>query len=81
VGTAYYGHRYYDPVHGRWPSRDPIGEDGGINLYGFVGNDGVGREDLLGLMSLGMGYLEQDVKCTVIHGCPVKMLKRLHKSL
>lgn len=26
---------------GLWPSRDPIGERGGVNLYGFVGNDGV----------------------------------------
>lgn len=34
-----YGYRYYDPVTGRWPSRDPIGEQGGVNLYGFVGND------------------------------------------
>ena len=31
-----------------WPSRDPIGEKGGLNLYGFVGNDGVDRFDLLG---------------------------------
>ena len=31
-----------------WPSRDPIQEDGGINLYGFVGNDGVNQWDLLG---------------------------------
>ena len=23
----YYGYRYYDPVTGRWPSRDPIGEE------------------------------------------------------
>ena len=33
-----------------WPSRDPIGERGGMNLYGFVGNDGVDRNDLLGLL-------------------------------
>jgi len=32
-----------------WPSRDPIGEEGGINLYGFVGNDGVNKWDILGL--------------------------------
>lgn len=31
-----------------WPSRDPIGERGGVNLYGFVGNDGVGGWDKLG---------------------------------
>jgi len=33
-----YGFRYYDPVTGRWPSRDLIGENGGLNLYGMVGN-------------------------------------------
>lgn len=32
-----------------WPSRDPIEERGGINLYGFVGNDGVNVIDRLGL--------------------------------
>ena len=31
-----------------WPSRDPIGERGGINLYGFVGNDGNNWIDYLG---------------------------------
>jgi len=48
-GVTYYGYRYYDPVTGRWPSRDPIEEDGGINLYGFVGNDPLRRADKLGL--------------------------------
>ena len=49
MGVTYYTYRYYDPVTGRWPSRDPIEEEGGVNLYGFVGNDGVGNIDLLGL--------------------------------
>ena len=44
-----YGFRYLDPVTGRWPSRDPIEEEGGLNLYGFVGNDGVNDLDWLGL--------------------------------
>jgi len=48
TGFSYYGYRYYDPVTGRWPSRDPIEENGGLNLYGFLGNDGIGRWDLLG---------------------------------
>lgn len=39
----------YDPVTGRWPSRDPIEEEGGINMYGFVGNDGANRKDYLGM--------------------------------
>jgi RHS repeat-associated protein len=46
----YYGHRYYNPSTGRWPSRDPIGEKGGRNLYGFVANDPMGRFDKLGLL-------------------------------
>jgi RHS repeat-associated protein len=49
TGLYYYGYRYYDPVTGRWPSRDPIGEEGGINLYAFVGNDGVNKIDVLGM--------------------------------
>ena len=48
----YYGYRYHDPVTGRWPSRDPIGEAGGINLYGFVNNDGVNQIDVLGHQTL-----------------------------
>lgn len=32
-----------------WPSRDPIEEWSGINLYGFVGNDGVDGWDYVGL--------------------------------
>jgi len=50
---CYYGHRYYDPETARWPSRDPIAEKGGVNLYGFVGNNGVGRTDRLGLSFWG----------------------------
>jgi RHS repeat-associated protein len=38
-GLYYYGLRFYDPNLQRWINRDPIGELGGINLYGFVGND------------------------------------------
>jgi RHS repeat-associated protein len=49
AGVTYYGYRYYDPVTGRWPSRDPIGERGGVNLYGFVENDGLNKWDFLGL--------------------------------
>ena len=51
TGLYYYGYRWYDPRTGRWPSRDPIAERGGVNLYGFVGNDGVNKWDLLGLLT------------------------------
>ena len=46
--VADYGYRYYDPLTGRWPSRDPIGEMGGTNLYGFVSNSPTQFVDLLG---------------------------------
>src|SRR5205823_1896454 len=32
-------YRAYDPDLGRWLNRDPISEQGGINLYAYVGND------------------------------------------
>jgi len=48
-GMVYYLYRFYSPQLGRWINRDPIGEAGGINLYGFVGNDGVNFLDFLGL--------------------------------
>ena len=48
IRVADYGYRYMDPLTGRWPSRDPIEEAGGVNLYGYVGNDGIGWIDYLG---------------------------------
>lgn len=48
--VRYYGFRYYMPEQGRWASRDPIEERGGANLYGFVGNNGIGVVDVLGLL-------------------------------
>jgi RHS repeat-associated protein len=48
TGLYYYTYRYYDPRTGRWASRDPIGEDGGVNLYGFVYSDPISLIDDLG---------------------------------
>src|SRR5690606_23453011 len=56
TGFYYYGYRYYDPVTGRWPSRDPIGERGGVNLYGFVDNSTLGGVDFLGFERLNLVY-------------------------
>jgi RHS repeat-associated protein len=42
------GYRYYNPSTGRWLSRDPAEEDeGGPNLYGFVGNNPINFWDYL----------------------------------
>lgn len=32
-----------------WLNRDPIGENGGLNLYGYVGNDPLNKVDRFGL--------------------------------
>jgi RHS repeat-associated protein len=48
TGLSYYGYRFYSPVLGRWITRDPLGETGGINLYEFVGGNSVNSIDPLG---------------------------------
>jgi RHS repeat-associated protein len=46
-----YGYRHYSTDLGRWMSRDPIGEVGGLNLYSVIGNDCLSLYDILGLSS------------------------------
>ena len=41
--------RYYDPINARWLTRDPIGYDGDINLYGYVQGNPLMRSDPSGL--------------------------------
>jgi len=47
--VVFYGYRYYNASTGRWLTRDPIGERGGINLLAFTGNDLINMADNLGL--------------------------------
>lgn len=44
-------HRFYDPNTGRYISTDPIGLDGGMNLYAYVGGDPVNKIDPWGLIN------------------------------
>jgi RHS repeat-associated protein len=53
IGLYYYRARYYDPMEGRFVSRDPIGFAGGdVNLYRYVQNNPVIAIDPFGLMDL-----------------------------
>ncbi len=49
AGLVHMRARAYDPALGRFLSADPIGTDGGINLYGYAGGDPVNAVDPQGL--------------------------------
>ncbi len=49
TGWVYFGLRFYNPKHGRFINRDPIHEQGGLNLYGYVQNSPTNGWDYLGL--------------------------------
>jgi len=49
TGLGAWIYRLYDPKWGRWLSRDPIGEEGGANLYCVLANRPTCLVDALGL--------------------------------
>jgi RHS repeat-associated protein len=51
----YYGYRFYASSIGRWPSRDSMEEEAGINLYGFIKNDPINLIDVLGMLEHAPG--------------------------
>jgi RHS repeat-associated protein len=56
--------RYYDPGNGRFLNRDPIGAAGGINVYGYCGNNAESYYDPLGLFDIsifGFDFTNSDV--------------------
>jgi hypothetical protein len=50
--TQAHAMRWYSASTGKWFSRDPIQERGGLNVYGFCKNDPINRYDKLGKFSL-----------------------------
>jgi uncharacterized protein RhaS with RHS repeats len=57
-------HRFYSPETGRYVSADPIGLDGGINLFAYVKNNPVLRKDPTGL------YVEVGVRTFYPYSVP-----------
>ncbi len=57
TGLIEYQYRKYHPSLGRWLSRDPIGEQGGVNLYAMCGNNGIDNYDIYGKLDASV-YVE-----------------------
>jgi RHS repeat-associated protein len=57
TGLTNFRMRWYDPETGRWLSKDPIGLNGGMNLYVFLDNNSLNRRDPQGTVAwfVGMG--------------------------
>ncbi|MDD4869426.1 MAG: hypothetical protein PHR77_02605 [Kiritimatiellae bacterium] len=58
----YFGYRYYDPNSCKWLSRDPKGENGGINLTCFCLNDPINSYDPDGLAAYFFGGTGNSLK-------------------
>jgi uncharacterized protein RhaS with RHS repeats len=67
----------YELASGRsnWLSRDPIAENGGINLYAYVGNNPINAWDPFGEIAFGgaaLGFLSEGVFQYLEHGTNFK---------
>jgi RHS repeat-associated protein len=78
TGLYNHGLRYYDPVIGRYISRDPSGYASGPNVYVYVHNNPVNRIDPLGLWdwgdfldTLAVGLVTVAVVAVVVVAAPV----------
>lgn len=61
TGLVYYGLRFYSPAQGRFLGRDPVGEQGGLNLYAFCGNDPINHIDYIGAITW------EEIKATLLN--------------
>ncbi|WPD24572.1 MAG: RHS repeat-associated core domain-containing protein [Candidatus Electrothrix scaldis] len=72
TGLHYNWNRYYSPETGRYIAADPIGLDGGMNLYAYVGGNPINSVDVFGLKIIDGFDVTKDY-C----GCQEKLKKQL----
>ncbi|WP_258186906.1 RHS repeat-associated core domain-containing protein, partial [Vibrio sp. 10N.286.45.A3] len=75
-GLVYFGYRFYMPNLGRWLNRDPLQEQGGINLYAYVDGDPLGYVDPDGRFSVTVSYYPGGVGGGVTYGYDPKSGKQ-----
>jgi RHS repeat-associated protein len=73
-GLEFAGHRAYDPSHARWLNRDPVAEQGGINLYTYVQGNPLSYVDPQGTwasaaIGFGAGFFGSAIGQYLTKGC------------
>ena len=87
TGLYYFRARWYEPVTGRWLSKDPIGISGGLNQYVAFNNNPVMARDPFGLEGFWAAYgqsLRENALMDASHGArgllmsPVNLAKGIY---
>jgi RHS repeat-associated protein len=71
TGLHYNYLRDYDPASGRYVESDPIGLDGGLSTYGYVGGNPLGFRDIFGLCKV-------EARCNLLSVGPIFGKKMSH---
>jgi RHS repeat-associated protein len=64
LGMYYYKARIYSPTLGRFLQTDPVGYEGGVNLYAYIGDDPVNGTDPSGMVRCNTN---ENAQCEEVH--------------